>query len=145
MYIIGSCHQCPGDAGFGLVDELEGVVRFHNPASDDDPSWPAQAGATLYQVARATAPDFSAGCETFTTAGPVLVMPDDPPPATAFTLLVRPLAPFSGSWGRNSAGVERVFVCGAEAICDDGIDDDLDGATDCADADCAGDPACSGP
>jgi hypothetical protein len=28
-------------------------------------------------------------------------------------------------------------------VCDDGTDDDCDGAADCADSDCAGDPACS--
>jgi len=32
-----------------------------------------------------------------------------------------------------------------EAICDDGIDNDGDGATDCDDSDCSGDPACSTP
>ena len=30
-------------------------------------------------------------------------------------------------------------------ICDDGIDNDLDGDTDCADADCSADPACAPP
>lgn len=30
-----------------------------------------------------------------------------------------------------------------EAICDDGFDDDGDGATDCEDEDCATDPACA--
>jgi len=29
-------------------------------------------------------------------------------------------------------------------VCDDGNDNDCDGATDCADSDCSGDPACSG-
>jgi len=29
-------------------------------------------------------------------------------------------------------------------ICDDGLDNDNDGATDCADSDCSGDPACNG-
>jgi hypothetical protein len=29
-----------------------------------------------------------------------------------------------------------------ETICDDGVDNDSDGATDCADTDCTGDPAC---
>lgn len=32
-----------------------------------------------------------------------------------------------------------------EAICDDGIDNDADGATDCADSDCAADPVCGAP
>ncbi len=33
---------------------------------------------------------------------------------------------------------------GSETNCSDGIDEDCDGATDCADADCSGDPACAG-
>src|SRR5262245_8731629 len=32
-----------------------------------------------------------------------------------------------------------------ETVCNDGIDNDNDGATDCADSDCAADPVCQGP
>ena len=34
---------------------------------------------------------------------------------------------------------------GFEFQCDDGLDNDNDGATDCADPDCFGDPSCNGP
>ncbi len=34
-------------------------------------------------------------------------------------------------------------ACSAE-VCNNGVDDDCDGQADCADADCTGDPACSG-
>jgi len=34
---------------------------------------------------------------------------------------------------------------GTEAICDDAIDNDCDGLTDCDDSDCSSDPACGGP
>ncbi len=30
-------------------------------------------------------------------------------------------------------------------VCDDGVDNDGDGATDCADSDCANDPVCEPP
>ena len=36
------------------------------------------------------------------------------------------------------------YVC-PESVCDDLVDDDFDGATDCDDDDCAGDPACVPP
>ena len=52
--------------------------------------------------------------------------------------LVRPLGFFLGSWGADGNGMERVFVCGTESVCDDGIDDDLDTLTDCLDPDCDG-------
>jgi len=37
------------------------------------------------------------------------------------------------------------FTGGASEICGNGVDDDGDGQADCADADCATDPACQGP
>ena len=38
--------------------------------------------------------------------------------------------------------VERNFTCGLETDCANGVDDDSDGATDCFDLDCTGDPSC---
>ncbi len=57
-----------------------------------------------------------------------------------FFYLVGSLTPFLGSWGADWDGVERTFTCEIETQCADGIDEDLDGLTDCADPDCA--PAC---
>jgi hypothetical protein len=37
--------------------------------------------------------------------------PEEPPPGKAFHYLVSPAAPHAGSWGKNSAGVERVVSC----------------------------------
>ena len=42
-------------------------------------------------------------------------------------------------------GLALVPICptnGVEGICDDNIDNDMDGDTDCADSDCAADPSC---
>jgi hypothetical protein len=53
---------------------------------------------------------------------------------------------FVDGWGDFSRGDYVVTIeitpVGSE-ICGNGIDDDLDGATDCDDADCAADPTCS--
>ena len=76
--------------------------------------WTAQAGATLYQIARSTAADFSADCTTFSDAAPCF--PDGapvPPPAGSFFYAVRTLSPRLGSWGMDSVGVERTVPCAA--------------------------------
>jgi hypothetical protein len=54
-----------------------------------------------------------------------------------------------GGWGGTDDGVGTLtlslFVPGPEGgNCGDGVDNDQDGDTDCADAECAGDPACAG-
>ena len=59
--------------------------------------------------------------------------PDDPPPGSVFHYLVQSNVPHTGSLGRNSAGQERTTICGTENDCDNGIDDDGDGLTDCDD------------
>ena len=64
----GQDNQCPGGAGYGLIDETSGDSGFHTPGSQSEYSWPAQNGATGYEVARATSPDFGAGCQTVQTA-----------------------------------------------------------------------------
>jgi hypothetical protein len=42
----------------------------------------------------------------------------------------------------DSVGCPSFTLCPQAEVCDNGIDDDLDGALDCADSDCAGDPGC---
>jgi hypothetical protein len=121
----GRDNQCPGDPGFGQVDEIEGDPGFFNPANPDELSWPAQPGATRYQVLRSTAADFSVGCMSFLTTTPSLVDPEDPPVGSAFYYLVRTLEPFVGTWGSDSSGQARSPACG--------IDTDGDGVTDTLD------------
>jgi hypothetical protein len=139
----GLDNQCFGDPGFGIVDEISGTSGFTTPGNNTEFCWDAQGGATLYQIARSTSGDFSKECTTFTTGAACLIDPDVPPtPGGAFHYRVRPLAPFPGSWGKDSSGAEITFVCGTETVCDDGIDDDGDGEIDCADPDCAAVPVC---
>ena len=107
----GKDNQCAGDAGFGAVDEVSGVSTFQ-VFSGEEFCWPAQPGATSYEVARSVTPDFSTGCAFFTTSNTCL-LDDTDPVATggAATYLVRSLSPNSGSWGFDSNGIERVLLC----------------------------------
>jgi hypothetical protein len=105
-------NQCPGDWGFGVVDEVSGVCGFHTPGDETEFSWPDQAGATMYRVARSPLPDFSSGC---------LLLPDTPLPylndmealgmGEIRFYLVKPFSVNDGSWGYGSDRVERVFTC----------------------------------
>jgi len=103
----GEDNQCDGEPGHGLADEIAGVAGFHDPANDANYSWPAQPGATLYEVKRSSKPDFSADCTTFTNSNSLIYDSETPAPGGTFFYLVRSLTPFAGSWGQNSARVER--------------------------------------
>lgn len=84
-----------------------------NSGDSTEYSWPAQEGATLYEVARSTSPDFTMACTTFTSDTAVLSDPEEPLEGFAFYYRVRALLPYAGSWGRDSAGVEVTPVCGS--------------------------------
>jgi hypothetical protein len=107
----GADNQCPPGVGFGLVDELSGIASFSTLADPTRYSWTAQGGATSYQVARGNAPGFGVGCTTFTTASAFLLDPATPASRGAFYYLVRPFAPFVGSFGAASSGVQRAVPC----------------------------------
>ena len=102
----GIDNQCPGDSGHGLTDETAAEAVF---AAGSPPtySWPAQAGATAYQVARADAPDFSAGCVIVPVTQPWWADPQTPAVGAAYYYLNRAASPQVGSWGANSAALER--------------------------------------
>ncbi len=138
----GQDNQCPGDPGYGAADEISGTAGFLNAADDTEYSWPAQPGAATYQVARSSSADFSADCNTFVTSTALINDTNEPLQGGVLHYLVRPLTPHAGSWGQNSAGIERSFLCGSESACSDGVDNDLDGPTDCDDPDCLTDAAC---
>jgi hypothetical protein len=107
----GKDNQCPGDSGFGVIDEVDGALGFKTPADKNTISWPAQSGATAYQMARSSTPEFAAGCTSFLTASPSSADPEAPPANLAFYYLIRSTAPHTGSWGTTSAGEERTTTC----------------------------------
>jgi hypothetical protein len=106
----GVDNQCAGEVGSGIVDELRHEVGFRNASDRDELSWPAQPGATMYQVARSGLPDFSGDCWVNDTEQIYWVDTDIPGGTDVYHYLVRALAPNPGSWGFNSVGVERT-VC----------------------------------
>jgi hypothetical protein len=107
----GKDNECPGDDGFGLVDDLSGIASFATLADPTRYSWTAQGGATSYQIARGNVPGFGAGCTTFTTASTFLLDPATPASKGAFYYLVRPFAPLVGSFGAASSGTPRAIPC----------------------------------
>lgn len=105
----GNDNQCPGDPGYGMIDEISGTAAF--AADKTVVSWPAQPVATAYEVARSTNPDFSAACTAFYTVVPSITDTDEPESGATFFYIVRATAPFTGSWGQTSAGAERSTTC----------------------------------
>ncbi len=97
----------------------------------------ANGDADLY-VRRGTAPTTSTyDCGSYS---PTSVERCEVAPAAAGTyhVLVHAWAAFT-----DVDLVVETDVASAPETCDDGADDDLDGAIDCADEDCEGDPACA--
>jgi hypothetical protein len=103
----GLDNNCPGDFGYGLIDEVDGLT-FESPTSV---CWPAQGGATSYQVARGRRPDFTGACSLISTTDACLTETAEPP--VIYYYLVRALELHAGSWGRDSSGTERTGVCGS--------------------------------
>jgi hypothetical protein len=103
-------NQCPGDHGYGVVDEICGMCGFLNPADATELAWPAQANATSYDVARSTVPDFASNCTLLPpTSNPYIQDPETPVVAgQVYFYLVRTL---QGSWGQDSSDAERLFTC----------------------------------
>ena len=106
----GQDNQCPGDAGYGFVDELSATLGFPTP-DKTQLCWEVQAGAALYEIVRSGAPDFSTGCSSSATSTTCTVDLSDPAPGSAAYFLARPLTPFPGSWGPGANGAERTIVC----------------------------------
>jgi hypothetical protein len=134
--------NCPGDDGFGVVDEISGNAGFLTAGNKSLYGWTHQAGAANYLAARSSTRTFPAGCTTFPTSGNSWSDVSTPASGQLFYYLVRPETVARGSWGQGPGGAERAAVCGAESDCDNGVNDDGDAATDCADTDCANTAAC---
>lgn len=104
----GLDEQCPGDPGYGLIDEVSGDLRFHSATSL---CWDPQGSALKYNVAVAHEATFSMTCEILLADPSCLEFLQVPPPGTARFLLVRASAPHVGSWGADGAGNERTLTC----------------------------------
>lgn len=107
----GRDNQCPGGAGYGSVDEISGLSGFYHPGDKAKFTWWYQDGATLYALARSDQADFGGSCTTATTPLTIFTDHDEPPPGEAFHYLVQAAAPYVGSWGTRSGGVERAVLC----------------------------------
>jgi hypothetical protein len=94
-----------------MIDEIDGLGRFATPGDKTSLSWPAQFGATGYQIGRSVEPTFTQGCASFLSASPAIVDPQSPPANAAFFYVIRATVPHLGSWGKTSAGNERQTVC----------------------------------
>jgi YD repeat-containing protein len=103
----GKDNQCPGDPGHGLIDEIMGPLVFTSPTTL---SWPAQPGATMYEIARSSAATFATGCAKLYSPVASFEVGQVPGAGSAHCYLVRPYLPHAGSWGARSDGVERT-VC----------------------------------
>jgi hypothetical protein len=107
----GIDNQCPGDEGYGIVDEMGGNCSFHTNTTEYSCEPPEQMYATSYEIVRSEFPEFTAACTIVTDTIPYLNDPESPPMAACYYYLTRPLTPHKGSWGQNSSGAERVVSC----------------------------------
>ena len=107
----GLDNQCPGNAGYGVIDETSGDSGFHNPNDRTEYSWTAQSGATMYQVVRSESPRFVSGCTKWDVTATKINDAARPSAGRVFFYLNRPTLPRVGSWGQNSAGQERTGIC----------------------------------
>jgi len=112
----GLDQQCPGDPGFGLIDEIPGLASFgqgpDNTVDREQFHWFPQTGARLYQVVRSDRADFTSVCTLVTTPDRYWVDPDPPPPGQVQFYMTRAFTPHAGSWGVDSEELERTLSCG---------------------------------
>jgi len=102
----GVDNQCPGQAGFELVDEISGRSGFRTPGDDFQFSCDPQIGATAYEFVWSSTPTLSSGCTLVGTSAAMASIPN-PPSGACFHVLVRSSAPRVGSWGADSSGNQR--------------------------------------
>ena len=107
----GKDNNCPGDRGYGIVDEISSPISMNSDTARI--FWGGQAGATAYQLVRSTRADFVSGCASFSIPPGTnnYTEPTLPPVGMVLHYLVRSTAPHVGSWGYNSARVERAVPC----------------------------------
>jgi hypothetical protein len=118
----GQDNSCPGTCGYGVSDEVGCGLEFRKADDTTELSFPFQPGAEGYQIVRADSPGFEGPCmhEQWMDAAPVFQFyrdPQEPALGDVLYYLARPTEPFCGSWGQDSTGQDRVWVC-PEVACD---------------------------
>ncbi|MCP3981621.1 MAG: hypothetical protein GY716_20165 [bacterium] len=94
----------------GIVDENSQLTGFGE--DKDRFEWPAQPGATLYEVAVSTTVTFQPGtCSIEEVTDPAFDDPIQPLPGGTRFYLHRPLEPYAGSWGTDWQGIVRQVIC----------------------------------
>ena len=109
----GFDNQCPGELGYGSIDEISGVSGFNMPGDKFLYSWTHQSGAGIHEVVRSIVPDFSVDClrfQNFTFDG-IWFDGEMPVEGDCFYYIVRAMDPNLGSWGADSSGTERTVTC----------------------------------
>jgi hypothetical protein len=142
--IDGIDNNCPGDAGYGSIDEIAPTLRFSTAGDKTKLSWLPHLNATGYDVARSPYRDFHAGCR-IAPAGPGTNFTDTdvPVPGAIFHYLVRASGPWVGSWGQRSSGVERTVCHGCDSSADQCDDGNACSADTCSGTTCvSGSAAC---
>lgn len=104
----GLDNQCPGDFGYGLIDEIDGLAVF---VEKTEFCWDLQPGATEYAVRTSSDPGFATTCVFTTSADGCATIVDPESPGALVFVLVRATTPHPGSWGRGIAGLERMVTC----------------------------------
>jgi CSLREA domain-containing protein len=103
----GLDNQCPGDFGYRMIDETTGNSGFHNPASKDEYSWPAQQDALTYEVWIRRSMLTIVCVPTFDT---FIIDDATPGPGALFLYLNHATSPHVGHWGKDSERQDRDYV-----------------------------------
>jgi hypothetical protein len=102
----GIDNQCPGDPGYGTIDEYSRPVLADATGQFHFPPQPGASGSS--EVVFDDSPGFdSPGCQAITIVGTSFEDPATPAPNVCRFSLARPLSPNPGSFGAGSDGVER--------------------------------------
>ena len=103
----GIDNQCPGDLGYGIVDEVEGGVFLDKTTL----GWTPQPGATTYEIAWATSLDFTKDCAYRYEISAQATVTEVPDPGEVIFYVIRSVQPNLGSWGAGTGGIERTVGC----------------------------------
>ena len=91
-------NQCPGDAGFGLINEIEGLMELMEGAGSTSVCWPAQPGATYYRVRRCSDAIMSDACVDVDTMMTCIDELNDPIAGEIYYFRVRATIPYGGNY-----------------------------------------------